>query len=48
MTIGWALAQDPYLLPGQLTLDDGAADNVVLGTLVGAVGIGFVILLPSL
>jgi cytochrome d ubiquinol oxidase subunit II len=48
ITVGWALAQDPYLLPGELTLDDGAASDAVLTALVVSVGIGFVILLPSL
>jgi cytochrome d ubiquinol oxidase subunit II len=48
MAVGWALAQDPYLLPGQLTLDAGAADDTVLAALVAAIGVGFVILVPSL
>ena len=48
VTVGWALAQDPYLLPGELTLEDGAASDTVLTALVVAVGIGFLILVPSL
>ena len=46
--VGWALAQNPDLLPGQLTLDQGAADDAVLTALVVSVLVGFVILVPSL
>ena len=31
IVVGWALAQNPYLLPGELTLEQGAADDAVLG-----------------
>ena len=48
VTVGWALAQDPYLLPGELTLDAGAASDTVLAALVTSVGIGMLILVPSL
>jgi cytochrome d ubiquinol oxidase subunit II len=48
VTVGWALAQDPYVLPGQLTLDQAAASHATLLALVVSVGIGFVILVPSL
>ena len=48
ITVGWALAQDPYLLPGELTLEDGAAGDATLTALVVSVGIGFLILIPSL
>jgi cytochrome bd ubiquinol oxidase subunit II len=48
ITVGWALAQDPYLLPGELTLDEGAASDATLTALVIAVGLGFLILVPSL
>jgi cytochrome d ubiquinol oxidase subunit II len=48
VTVGWALAQDPYLLPGQLTLADGAASDATLTALVIGVGVGFLILVPSL
>ena len=48
VVVGWALAQDPYLLPGELTLDDGAASDATLTALVVAVGLGFLTLLPSL
>jgi cytochrome bd ubiquinol oxidase subunit II len=45
---GWALAQDPYLLPGELTLEDAAAPDATLAALVTGVGIGMVVLVPSL
>jgi len=48
VTVGWALAQDPYLLPGELTLDQAAASDATLAALAVSVGIGFVILVPSL
>ena len=48
VTVGWALAQDPYLLPGELTLEDGAASDTVSPRSSSAVGIGFLILVPSL
>jgi cytochrome bd ubiquinol oxidase subunit II len=48
VTVGWALAQDPYLLPGELTLEDGAASDATLTALVLGVGAGFLILVPSL
>ena len=31
VVVGWALAQDPYLLPGELTLEQAAAADAVLG-----------------
>jgi cytochrome d ubiquinol oxidase subunit II len=48
MTVGWALAQDPYILPGALTLDDAAASDTTLTALVVSVGVGMLLLLPSL
>ena len=48
MTVGWALAQDPYLLPGELTLDDAAASDATLTALVISVGLGMIVLVPSL
>jgi cytochrome d ubiquinol oxidase subunit II len=48
VTVGWALAQDPYLLPGELTLEQGAAPDATLTALVVGVLLGFVVLLPSL
>jgi cytochrome bd ubiquinol oxidase subunit II len=44
---GWALAQRPELLPG-LTVDEAAAGRSTLITLIVGVGIGALLLLPSL
>jgi cytochrome d ubiquinol oxidase subunit II len=45
---GWALAQSPDLLPGELTLEEAAAgDATLVATLVG-LGIGALVLVPSL
>jgi cytochrome bd ubiquinol oxidase subunit II len=48
MTVGWALAQDPYLLPPELTLDEAAASDATLTALVISVGLGMIVLVPSL
>jgi cytochrome d ubiquinol oxidase subunit II len=48
ITVGWAVAQDPYLLPPQLTLDEAAASDATLGALVASIGVGALILIPSL
>jgi cytochrome d ubiquinol oxidase subunit II len=48
MTVGWALAQDPYILPGALTLDEAAASDTTLTALVVSVGLGMLVLVPSL
>jgi cytochrome d ubiquinol oxidase subunit II len=45
---GWGVAQRPDLLPGQLTLQQAAAPQATLITTVVAVGLGLVILVPSL
>jgi cytochrome bd ubiquinol oxidase subunit II len=48
VTVGWAFAQSPYLLPEQLTLERAAAgDATLIATLVG-VGLGMLVLVPSL
>jgi cytochrome bd ubiquinol oxidase subunit II len=46
--VGWALAQDPYLLPPDLTLEEAAAPDTTLTALLVGVGIGMVVLIPSL
>jgi cytochrome d ubiquinol oxidase subunit II len=46
--VGWALAQDPYLLPPDLTLDEAAAPDATLSAVLVGVGIGLVVLVPSL
>jgi cytochrome d ubiquinol oxidase subunit II len=48
LVVGWALAQDPYLLPGELTLERGAADDAVLAAVLISMGVGALILAPSL
>ena len=48
VTVGWALAQHPYFLPNELTLDEAAASEATLISLIVAVGVGFLILVPSL
>jgi cytochrome d ubiquinol oxidase subunit II len=48
MTVGWALAQDPYVLPGELTLAEAAASDATLTALVIGVGLGMIVLVPSL
>jgi cytochrome bd ubiquinol oxidase subunit II len=48
VTVGWALAQDPYLLPPELTLDEAAAADATLTAVLIAVGLGMLILAPSL
>ncbi len=45
---GWAFAQSPYLLPGELTLDEAAAPNAAITAFLIAVAFGLVVLVPSL
>jgi len=45
---GWGIAQFPYLLPPDLTISEAAAPAVTLRLVLGAVGIGAVLLFPSL
>jgi cytochrome d ubiquinol oxidase subunit II len=48
IVVGWALAQDPYLLPPELTLDEAAASDATLSAVLIGVGLGMIILAPSL
>jgi cytochrome bd ubiquinol oxidase subunit II len=48
ITVGWVLAQDPYVLPPKLTLDEAAASNATLATLLIGMGLGALVLVPSL
>jgi len=48
IVVGWVLAQDPYVLPPYLTLDEAAASDATLQAVVIVVGIGLVVLVPSL
>ncbi len=45
---GWAVAQEPYFLPPELTVAEAAAPDATLAALLGAVGVGLLILVPSL
>jgi cytochrome bd ubiquinol oxidase subunit II len=45
---GWALAQRPELLPGELTLDQAAASDATLVVLLISVLVGMLVLVPSL
>lgn len=45
---GWAFAQRPDILPGELSLDAAAASDATLRALVGVAALGFCILVPSL
>jgi cytochrome d ubiquinol oxidase subunit II len=45
---GWGLAQYPYLLPPDLTIAAAAAPRVTLELALGAVGVGAIVLFPSL
>jgi cytochrome bd ubiquinol oxidase subunit II len=48
IVVGWALAQSPDLLPGELTLDEAAAGSATLTALLISVAAGLAILIPSL
>ncbi|HEX5620018.1 MAG TPA: cytochrome d ubiquinol oxidase subunit II [Solirubrobacteraceae bacterium] len=48
IVVGWVLAQSPYVLPPELTLNEAAASDATLAAVVIAVGAGMVILVPSL
>jgi cytochrome d ubiquinol oxidase subunit II len=45
---GWVVANRPDLLPGVLTIDEAAASDATLTALVVSIGIGLLILVPSL
>ncbi len=45
---GWAVAQEPYLLPPELTVDEAAAPDATLAALLGCSVVGLLILIPSL
>jgi cytochrome d ubiquinol oxidase subunit II len=48
IVVGWALAQNPYVLPPNLTLDQAAAAPATLQATVIVVAVGMLILGPSL
>jgi cytochrome d ubiquinol oxidase subunit II len=45
---GWGLGQFPYLLPPDLSIAAAAAPDITLELVLGALGIGAVVLFPSL
>jgi cytochrome d ubiquinol oxidase subunit II len=45
---GWAVAQEPYLLPPDLTVHEAAAPDATLVALLVATGLGMAVLLPAL
>jgi cytochrome bd ubiquinol oxidase subunit II len=45
---GWAIAQDPYLLPQVLTIDQAAAPSDTLTALLIVFGVAVLVVLPSL
>jgi cytochrome d ubiquinol oxidase subunit II len=45
---GWAVAQEPYLLPPDLTVHEAAAPDATLIALLVATGLGMLILVPAL
>jgi cytochrome bd ubiquinol oxidase subunit II len=48
ITVGWAFAQSPYLLPDELTLEQAAASDATLTAVVISVAAGMLVLGPSL
>jgi cytochrome d ubiquinol oxidase subunit II len=45
---GWALAQRPYFLPGQLTLQEAAADDATLIATLVALVVALLVIVPSI
>jgi cytochrome bd ubiquinol oxidase subunit II len=48
VTVGWAFAQSPDLLPGELTLDQAAASDATLAAVLVSTAIGAAVIVPSL
>ncbi|MEA2253190.1 MAG: cytochrome bd ubiquinol oxidase subunit [Solirubrobacteraceae bacterium] len=48
VTVGWALAQQPYLLPPRLTIARAAAGHATLVALLAAAAVGLVLIAPAL
>lgn len=44
---GWAVAQFPYIVPPDITIESAAAPSATLKLLLGALGAGALLLLPS-
>ena len=45
---GWAVAQQPYLLPPELTVAEAAAPDATLAALLGCSAFGALLLIPAL
>ncbi len=48
VTLGWMLAQKPFVLPRALTLEQAAASDATLSALLISLAVGMVLLVPSL
>jgi cytochrome d ubiquinol oxidase subunit II len=48
VVVGWAVAQNPDILPGELSVKQAAADDTVLASMLISLGVGALILVPSL
>ena len=48
IVVGWLVAQKPYVLPPDLTIDEAKASDATLSAIVIGVGAGMIILVPSL
>ena len=48
LVAGWAAAQEPYLLPGALTVTEAAAPDATLAALLVVSGVGMLVLIPAL
>jgi cytochrome d ubiquinol oxidase subunit II len=48
IAVGWALAQSPYLLPPELTLEEAAASDATLAAVLVGLAVGALVLVPSL
>jgi cytochrome d ubiquinol oxidase subunit II len=48
IVVGWLLAQKPYILPPDLTLDQAKASDATLAAVVIGMALGMIILIPSL
>jgi cytochrome bd ubiquinol oxidase subunit II len=46
--VGWAVAQSPDLLPGELTIDQAAAPDATLVATLVSIAVGLAVLVPSL
>jgi cytochrome bd ubiquinol oxidase subunit II len=46
--VGWALAQRPDFLPGELSFEDAAAGDATLVATLIAIGIGLAVIVPSI